>query len=89
MTRIEIHDVTKLSEELAARIAAGETIVVTRDGQPIADLVPRRRNLQAFQAAVEAWKRQEGVDSIFEWDPETFDEPIDDETFLQAYKPGT
>jgi antitoxin (DNA-binding transcriptional repressor) of toxin-antitoxin stability system len=45
------------------RVARGETLTVTRDGRPVAELRPiRRRSLQA-SALLQRWRRLPDVDA--------------------------
>lgn len=88
MTEIPIAEAEKHFAELAERVAQGETIVVTKDGAPVLDLVPHQRKGGIDWAAIEAFKRERGIDRIFEWDPETFDDPIPEEEFLTFFEPG-
>ncbi|MFT3988219.1 type II toxin-antitoxin system Phd/YefM family antitoxin [Aestuariivirga sp.] len=42
MTRLSITEIKARWLEIMARVEAGETIVVTRHGKPVADLHPHR-----------------------------------------------
>lgn len=78
MTDISIEDAEKKLREIAERVAAGETFVLTRDGEPLADIVPHRELGRLSRESVEAAKRRWGIEgSVFSWDPETFDDPMD------------
>lgn len=67
--------------DLAARVAAGETVVVMQDGEPLLDLVPHRPVGGFDRAALDAFKKANGLGQVFAWDPATFDEPLPDEAW--------
>jgi prevent-host-death family protein len=43
--------------ELLADVANGETVVVTKHGVPVAQLVPIRNDFAAAAAAIDEWER--------------------------------
>jgi prevent-host-death family protein len=43
--------------ELLADVANGETVVVTKHGVPVAQLVPIRHDFAAAAAAIDEWER--------------------------------
>jgi prevent-host-death family protein len=48
MTEVAVRDLRNRGGEILERVAAGEAMIVTRDGHPIAELRPlARRPLQA------------------------------------------
>ncbi len=62
--------------ELAARVEQGETIVLTRDGKPVLDLVPHKRKGGIDRAALEQFKRERGIDKIVTYIAPDFDDPL-------------
>jgi antitoxin (DNA-binding transcriptional repressor) of toxin-antitoxin stability system len=63
---------------LARRVEMGQTIIVTRDGKPILDLIPHRPKPKGglnFKA-LEAFKRKHGIDKIFTYVADDFDAPL-------------
>lgn len=95
---VTIEEARETLAELAEAIGAGESVVVTKDGVPVFDLVPHataeKEPAEAPKKgginwrALEDYKKEHGIDHIFEWDPATFDEPITDEEFLEIFEPG-
>ena len=43
--------------ELLADVANGETVVVTKHGVPVAQMVPIRHDFAAAAAAIDEWER--------------------------------
>jgi prevent-host-death family protein len=69
---------------LARLVEQGETVVVTRNGKPILDLVPHRHQGGLRLQGVEDFKRKYGLDVIFGLLPEDFDEPLAEDFLLKA-----
>ncbi|KPF72538.1 hypothetical protein IP69_01115 [Bosea sp. AAP35] len=68
--------------ELASAVEAGETIIVTRDGRPILDLVPHRPSRRLNLAAIEAFKKERGIERFVMRIPDDFDDPLPDDILL-------
>jgi prevent-host-death family protein len=75
--------------ELARRVERGETIVVTRDGEPVLDLSPHRRRTGLRLEAIEDFKRRHGLASIFPVITGDFDDPLPEDILLQPLPPGS
>lgn len=72
-------------DDLARRVEAGETIVVTRDGRPVLDLVPHRPRLRGgFDAeAGEAYLRAHGIVRTKGFIPDDFDDPLPEDFLIR------
>jgi prevent-host-death family protein len=68
---------------LARRVEKGETIVVTRHGKPVFDLVPHRESGGLNLEALRAFKRKHGVKKIFSYIAEDFDDPLPEDFLLR------
>jgi prevent-host-death family protein len=72
---VNVHEAKTHLSKLLKRVAAGEEIIISRAGKPIAKLTPIRDRLQ----------RRFGIDEgVFEV-PEDFDEPLPNEV-LQEFE---
>lgn len=64
MTAVSIRDLRKHGGDVVDRVAAGESIVVTRSGEPVAELRPlRRRGLDAA-TLLARWRHLPMVDAV-------------------------
>jgi len=70
MARVGVHEAKTHLSRLLQRVAAGEEIVITRGGEPIARLVPIESG---------ARKRVLGLDEGKIWIADDFDAPLPDE----------
>ena len=84
MTNISIRDAKNRLTELARRVEQGETIVVTRNGKPVLDLVPHRKSAGLRLDAVKEFKRKHGVDRIVTFIAEDFDAPLPEDFLFSS-----
>jgi prevent-host-death family protein len=80
---ISVKEATNQLTELLRKVEAGEKVTVTRDGQPVVDLVkhvPRKKGLN--WEALRAYKKEQGIGQIVDFIPDDFDEPLTDEFLL-------
>ena len=68
---------------LARRAEKGETIVVTRYGKPVFDLVPHRQTGGLNLEVLRAFKRKRGIKIIFSYIAEGFDDPLPEDFLLR------
>lgn len=83
MKTVSIRDAKNRLTELAREVEAGETIVVTRNGRPVFDIVPHRPRGGIDREAIEAFKRQHGVEAIVTYIADDFDDPLPEDFLLQ------
>lgn len=83
MERISISDARDHLSELIEKAEAGETIVLTRNGEPVAELVPHRRGKGIRWEGIEEFKKKYGVEKIFPHIPDDFDDPLPEDILLR------
>jgi antitoxin (DNA-binding transcriptional repressor) of toxin-antitoxin stability system len=85
MDSVTLQDARERLEELAARVAAGERVVVTKDGKPVFEMTapepPRRGGFD--QEALDRFKAERGIDRIFTWIAPDFDDPLPEDFLLR------
>ena len=69
--------------ELARLVETGEEVVITRNGKPIAELVPHRPKGGLNLEAGEEFKRKHGIENFFGEIPEDFDDPLPEDFLLR------
>lgn len=67
---------------LVREVEAGERVTITRNGKPVADLVPHRRQGGLDFSVIEKWKKEHGVDQIFGPIPDDFDDPLPEDFLI-------
>jgi antitoxin (DNA-binding transcriptional repressor) of toxin-antitoxin stability system len=70
-------------EDLARRVEAGERVVLTRGGEPVAEVVAPQRRGGFDPAAIERFKREHGVDRIVTYIADDFDDPLPEDFLLR------
>ncbi len=74
MAQVNVHEAKTQLSKLLARVAAGEEIMIARDGTPVARLVPVEKKRA---------KRVLGMDAGKVWIADDFDDPLPPE--IQKY----
>ncbi len=75
MTEVSIRELRNNGGELVERVAAGERVVVTRRGRPVAELRPMRSGRLTAAALLRRWRRLPPLD-VSAWQRD-LDEGID------------
>ena len=89
MKSIPIDDVIERMPELAREVEAGETIVVTRDGEPVFDMKPhppKRKGGIDFEAG-RRWLEERGITNPVPWISPDFDNPLPEDFLLRPLPP--
>lgn len=71
MARVSVRELRNQGGKVLDRVQEGEAIVITRDGEDVAELRPVRKGLSA-EALTERWR------TLPEMDPETLRRDIDE-----------
>jgi len=71
MDTVNVHEAKTHLSRLLAKVAAGEEVIIARNGEPVARLVPVEPRK----------KRVLGQDAGRIWISDDFDDPVDPETF--------
>ncbi|MBI2703851.1 MAG: type II toxin-antitoxin system Phd/YefM family antitoxin [Actinobacteria bacterium] len=75
MSTVGVHEAKTNLSQLLKRVAAGEEVIITRSGEPVAKLVPWP----------EQPKRVFGIDEGKFEVPDDFDDPLPDELLVAFY----
>jgi prevent-host-death family protein len=80
---ISVKEAKNRLSELLHRAEAGETIVLTRHGKPVADLKPHEEKRGGINwAAGEAFKKEHGVTKVFSFIAPDFDAPLPEDFLI-------
>ncbi len=83
MTTVSMKEAKNRLTALARLVEKGETVTITRNGQPVLDLVPHKKKAGLDFQALEEFKRGRGIDRIFGHVAEDFDEPLPEDFLLK------
>lgn len=64
MAEVTIRDLRNHGGDVIDRVVAGEELIVTRDGRPVAVLIPVQRQTLSAEALVARWRRLRAVDPV-------------------------
>jgi prevent-host-death family protein len=87
MSIVSIREARNKLTELARRVEAGETIIVTRHGKPVFDLVPHKKRGGIRWEAIDEFKKKHGLTEIVSYIAEDFDDPLPEDFLLQPLPP--
>ena len=83
MKTVSIREAKNRLTELAREAEAGETIVVTRNGRPVFDLVPHKSGRGINFEAGHAFLREKGIANPFPFVADDFDAPLPEDFLLR------
>jgi prevent-host-death family protein len=83
MKTVSIREAKNRLTEIARYVEKGETIVVTRNGRPIFDLVPHKKRGGVSLAAAEAYLRAKGIKNPVPYIADDFDDPLPEDFLLR------
>ena len=89
MKTVSIRDAKNRLLQLAREVEQGETIVVTRNGRPVFDLVPHQPPKGLRLEAVDEFKRKHGIETIVSYIADDFDDPLPEDFLLRPLPPDT
>ena len=88
MKTVSIREAKNRLTELAREVEKGETVVVTRNGRPVFDLVPHRKKAGGLNLdAIEAFKQKHGVSDLVPYIADDFDDPLPEDFLLRPLPP--
>ena len=67
---------------LVRAVEAGEQVVITRNGKPVADVVPHERKGGIDLEGLRKWKEENGIDQIVGSIPDDFDDPLPEDFLI-------
>lgn len=80
---VPIKEAKNRLSELVRLAEAGETIVLTRHDQPVADLVPHAGKKGGINwDGLEAFKKRHGIDKVVAFVSDDFDDPLPEDFLI-------
>lgn len=88
MTTITLKDAQSWLPEIAHAVEPGETVVATRDGEPILDLVPHPKPAPARKGGIDReggrrFLEERGINDPFPYVAPDFDDPLPEDLLLR------
>jgi prevent-host-death family protein len=85
---VSIRDAKNRLTKLAREVEEGETVVVTRNGRPVLDMVPHQTRKGLRFDAIEKFKRKHRIKTIVSYIADDFDDPLPEDFLLRALPPS-
>ena len=76
MKYVALKDASNRLIELVRQVEAGETVIITRNGEPVVDIVPHTKKRGLNFERGDAYLRSRGVDRAILWISPDFDDPV-------------
>jgi prevent-host-death family protein len=76
MKHVSIKQAKDTLPALVREVEGGTRVVITRNGKPVAEVVPHQRRRGTDWEALERWKKELGVDRIVTYIAPDFDDPL-------------
>jgi prevent-host-death family protein len=83
MKTVSIREAKNRLLQLAREVERGETIVVTRNGRPVIDLVPHQPAKGLRLEAIAEFKQKHGIKTIVPYIADDFDDPLPEDFLLR------
>jgi prevent-host-death family protein len=83
MTNVSIRDAKNHFTEIARKAEAGEKITITRNGRPVCDIIPHKPKTGLNFEALQAFKKEKGIDKIVTFIADDFNDPLPEDFLLQ------
>lgn len=88
MTTVSIKDGKNRFTELVREAERGKTITVTRNGEPVCEMVPLRKKGGVNWEAGERFLRERGIETLFGDVSPDFDAPLPEDFLLKPLPKG-
>jgi antitoxin (DNA-binding transcriptional repressor) of toxin-antitoxin stability system len=83
---ISIKEAKNRLSELVRRAEAGETVVITRDGEPVADLTIHKKKPKGINwEGLREYKRKHGIGRVVEYIADDFDDPLPEDFLITPF----
>lgn len=83
MKTVSIRDAKNRLTELAREVEKGATVVVTRNGRPVFDIVPHKKRGGLDLEAGKAYLKSKGIKNPVPFIAEDFDDPLPEDFLLR------
>ena len=82
MKHVSIKQAKDTLPALVREVEAGARIVITRNGKPVAEVVPLQRKSGLDWRVIEDWKKELGVEKLVTYIAPDFDEPLPEDFLI-------
>ena len=80
---VSMKDAKNRLTELTRLVERGETVTITRNGEPVADLVPHKPKKGLNWEALREYKKKHGIDRFVTYIADDFDDPLPEDFLLR------
>ncbi len=82
MSTVSVKDGKNRFSELVRAAEGGETVTITRNGEPVCDIVPHKKKGGTNWEAGEKFLRERGITKLFSYVAPDFDDPLPEDFLI-------
>ena len=82
MKHVSIKEAKDTLPALVRAVEAGEQVVITRNGKPVAEVIPHERKGGIDFEGFRKWKEENGIDQLVGPIPDDFDDPLPEDFLI-------
>jgi len=84
MKHVSIKEAKNCLPALVREVENGEHVVITRNGEPVAEVIPHKRKKGGLNfEALERWKEERGYTRLVGPIPDDFDDPLPEDFLIR------
>ncbi len=88
MVTVSVKEAKDRLSELIRLVEAGERVVITRNGEPVADLAEHKKKKGGLNfEALARYQREHGIDKVFTYVAPDFDDPLPEDFLITPEPP--
>ncbi|HXM00024.1 MAG TPA: type II toxin-antitoxin system prevent-host-death family antitoxin [Rhizomicrobium sp.] len=83
MTTVSLKDANNRLAALVREAEKGQTVTITRNGEPVADIVPHKKKKGGVNwEAADRFLEERGIDRLVSWVSPDFDDPLPEDFLI-------
>jgi len=82
MKHVSIKEAKNRLPALVREVENGEHVVITRNGEPVAEVVPHKRRGGINWEGMRKWKEERGIGRVVTWIADDFDDPLPEDFLI-------
>lgn len=82
MKHVSIKEAKDRLPSLVREVEDGERVVITRNGRPVAEVIPHRKKGGLDLEGLRKWRSERGIERVFSYIAPDFDDPLPEDFLI-------